>query len=473
MAVDISDLPPPPKVDISDLPAPAKAPEPPSVGEKAYAFGRGLIKGVAETPRQLEDIARFGPKFPNIPPSPKYFPGGEEVSKGMAAVGLPEPSKAVSGYQTAGELAPAVIGGGKALLQMGKFGITKAGELAKTLRRPEPIAEVKDLAEVGEKGFKLLTTKAENLFKQRSAEAEKLYGNAYDTARAAQATGQPFATSPAGQWLLQTLENEKRVLAGGKEFARGEEKVAGINRLINAIKGSTTGGYTRTAKEAPGGKKIFYTEGTPKKTVEKDIEAVVEELRFLRDVDAKGKPYEAYAALDAKYKRDLIDKLERSLYSWNDQYRVADQAYRAASQKLEPFKTSLMSGALKGEKFDPKSLVKSPEEFGRTFFSDVDGVRQLKKVTEDAAAVNGLAKEYVATVLSNKSPQEVAKFASDPKNAAWMKEAGIKDAVDQFAKQATTAESRTNILKKLGYTAAGGAVGGGTVYYGLRRTFGL
>ena len=172
--------------------------------------------------------------------------------------------------------------------------------------------------------------------------------NAFNVARVAQSRGEPFATSKAGQELLAKLEQEKRVLAGGQEFEKGQEKIAGINRLINAIKGTTTGGE----KVPVGTGKISsrLTKTTPTKTTEKDIEAVVEELRFLRDVNAQGKTYDAYAALSTNYKRDLIKNLESALYNWNDSYRKADEAYKAASQKLLPFRTELMSRALKKRK---------------------------------------------------------------------------------------------------------------------------
>jgi hypothetical protein len=211
--------------------------------------------------------------------------------------------------------------------------------------------------------------------------------------------------------------------------------------------------------------------GAPKKTTEKDISAIVEELRFLRDVDAKGKPYEAYAQLDAQYKRDLIKKLEEALYQWNPEYKTADEAYKNASAKLAPFKTELMSSALKGEKFNPKDLVASPEDFGTKFFKDVDGVRQLKAVTEDPAEVSKLGKEYVASLLAEKTPAQVKTFASNPQNKAWMDEAGISNEVQKYAQQATTAASRQNLLKYLGYgavTAVGVPTG-----YAIRRGLGL
>jgi len=375
---------------------------------------------------------------------------------------------------TIGGIAPDVAAAAPTIARLGKFGVTKASDLVSSLRQPKPFATAEGLDVVGEKGFKLLQDNFEKFFKARKTEANTKYDDAFKAARDAQAQGNPFAASPQGQSLIQDLESQKRVISGGKSFLKGEEEIKGLDRLINAIKGVTTGG-----EKVPVGKGLIsskITKETPKTTTEKDIKAVVEELRFLRDVDAKGKPYEAYAALDAKYKRELIEKLENALYQWNDNYRVADEAYRAASQKLEPFKTRLMENALKGEKFDPKSLVKSPEDFGPTFFSDVNGVRQLKEVTQDPSSVAQLGKEYVASILSNKTPQQVKAFATDAKNSGWMREAGIYDDVVNYANKAAAAESRSEILKKIGYGAAGAGIVsavGSPFYYGVRRALGL
>jgi hypothetical protein len=375
---------------------------------------------------------------------------------------------------TVGEIAPDVAAAAPTLARLGKYGVTKASDLVSSFKKPQPFAAAEGLDVVGEKGFKLLQDNFEKFFKARKAEANTKYDDAFKAARDAQAQGNPFAASPQGQALIQDLESQKRVVSGGKPFLKGEEEIKGLDRLINAIKGITTGG-----EKVPVGKGLIsskITKETPKTTTEKDIKAVVEELRFLRDVDSKGKPYEAYAALDAKYKRELIEKLENALYQWNDNYRVADEAYRAASQKLEPFKTRLMENALKGEKFDPKSLVKSPEDFGPTFFSDVNGVRQLKEVTQDPASVAQLGKEYVASILSNKTPQQVKAFAMDAKNSGWMREAGIYDDIVNYANKAATAADRTEILKKIGYGAAGAGIVstvGSPLYYGVRRALGL
>jgi len=404
----------------------------------------------------------------------QYVPQQVKEATGFTPEQRAAERKAAPTATTVGEIAPDVAAAAPTLARLGKYGVTKASDLVSSLRQPKPFAPEEGLDVVGEKGFKLLKDKFDDLYKARKKEADTKYDDAFKAARDAQAQGNPFAASPQGQALIQDLESQKRVVGGGKSFLKGEEERKGLDRLINALKGVTTGG-----EKAPVGKGLIsskITKETPKTTTEKDIKAVVEELRFLRDVDAQGKPYEAYAALDANYKRELIKKLENALYQWNDQYRIADEAYRAASQKLEPFKTRLMEGALKGEKFDPKSLVASPEQFGPKFFSDVNGVRQLKEVTQDPSSVAQLGKEYVASVLSNKTPQQVKAFATDARNSGWMKEAGIYDDIVNYANKAATAADRKEILKKIGYGAAGAGIVstvGSPLYYGVRRALGL
>ena len=497
MATDISDLPKPPKnIDISDLPPPPK--EPPGALEKTKAGMKSFVEalpGAAGAYTGAELGATAGSVLGPIGSLAGGLAGGlggyyyGEYAGKKAGQAIPQSFKEATGFtpeQRAKEkktmplvssvygLAPDVLAVTPGLYSAGRYGVKKAGELAESIKTPKPIADVKGLEEVGEKGFDLVQKRAKDLYKSRKAEADIKYDDAFHAARVAQAKGEPFATSAPGRKLLADLEAEKNVIAGGQQFEKGSEKVAGINRLIESIKGTTTGGGT-----VPVGKGLVSSKLSrklPTQTKEKDIEAIVEELRFLRDVDAKGKTYEAYAQLDASYKRDLINKLEKSLYEWNKEYQAADEAYKVASRKLDPFRTSLMQNALKGEKFDPKSLVKSPEDFGPTFFSDVNSVRQLKEVTQDPAAVNRLAKEYVASLFAEQSPASVKTFVNNPKNAPWLKEAGIYDEVANYANQAVKAESRQKILSKLGYAAAGGTLGaalGAPLYYGIRRSFGL
>ena len=467
-------------IEVPDWDLPSAKKEPTSGGK---AFGKELAEQAVPSAGGWAGAAagaKLGAKVPGILKLAAiplgaigggiagYSYGWKGQEKALESV--PEETKAKVGFskeQRARERTEHPLSTGSAevitavpsLLGIGRSVVPAAKAIGNFFKSPEGIAKVTDFRDLGEKGFKLLQDKAASLFKARSEEAKDLYDTAYEAARTAQAKGKPFATSKEGQALIDALEKEKTVITGGKEFEKGADKIAGIDRLINAIKGTTTGGFKRVAKDLPKGK-VYADVGTPLKTTQKDIDAIVEELRFLRDVDAKGQPYQAYAALDANYKRDLVKKLESSLYSWNKEYETADRSYKAASQKLAPFKTQLMSNALKGEKFNSKDLVKAPEEFGHTFFKDTNSVQNLKQVVNDDAEVAQLGKEYVANHLSNMTPQQIKSWAFDPMNTGWLKEAGIIEPVQQYAQQATSAADKQSILKRLVKYASVGAAGG-------------
>jgi hypothetical protein len=489
---DISDLPAPKKSEIGDLPAPpAPVSAAKAFGKSALESAGGAAGGYAGAELGAMAGAPLGPVGivgGGLAGGIAGYYGGEKLQEKLGQA-IPSSVKETLGFSpeqraaekaaapTAsklGSVAPDVAAAAPLIYGMGRYGIAKGTDFLKSVKKPEPVANVEDLSKVGEKGYDLLQKNADKLYQARRVEAESKYKDAFDAARQAQAKGQPFATSPQGQQLLQQLEREKTIIAGGKKFGVGEEQVAGIDRLINAIKGKTVGGQSVPVGKGAVSSKV--TKKTPSETTEKDIKALVEELRFLRDVDAKGKPYEAYAGLSAEYKRDLKAGLEKALHEWSPEYRAADEAYKAASSKLAPFQTELMSKALKSEKFNPKDLVASPEEFGKTFFKDVDGVRQLKEVTQDPAQVATLGKEYVASILANKTPQEVKAWATNTANTGWLKEAGINDAVQKYAQQAATAENRQKILARLGYAATAGALGtaiGAPMYYGTKRALGI
>jgi Na+-transporting NADH:ubiquinone oxidoreductase subunit NqrB len=47
---------------------------------------------------------------------------------------------------------------------------------------------------------------------------------------------------------------------------------------------------------------------------DEDVDAIVEELRYLREVNRPGNEFTGYGALDANYRRDLINVLQKALY---------------------------------------------------------------------------------------------------------------------------------------------------------------
>jgi hypothetical protein len=163
--------------------------------------------------------------------------------------------------------------------------------------------------------------------------------------------------------------------------------------------------------------------------------------------------------LDANYRRDLINVLQKALYDWSDEYRVADEAYKAASKTLAPFQTRLMEKLMRKEKYDRSELATDTEKFADEFFNSRDSVANLKVAIKDDVFVRDIARDYVATLFSNKTPQQVKAYAADPRNHGWMREAGVFDDVQKYANTATKVENRKDILKKLAIGSAAIAVG--------------
>ena len=465
------ELPPLPEGAVSE-PHPAHA-EPTSLGEKAYGLGRGLVKGVGGMVGDVESMLPSGHISPAGLAVQALTPGGlapavyqeakaglgreslaptsENVSTGLTAVGLP-PSKATT-TEKIGEHIPDVYLGGKAAFDIGKAGV---GAIKSYLKAPELVGKPTGFVELGERIKTEVPKTAKVRYEYRTKEAEKLYDSAKKEARTKQAAGNPFAVSKEGQSLIQELEASKYTTApNGEKFLIGNDKVNAIDNLINAIKGETKGGK-EVVKELPRGQ---ITRRTPSKTTEKDVDAIIEELRYLREVNSPGAEARGYKSLDANYKRDLINKLETKLYQWNPKYKKADEAYKVASEKLRPFQTQLMQKILKREKYDPSELMVDTERFSKEFFSSRDKVAELKEAVGNDAFVKDLSKDYVATIFEGKTPEQVKAFVANPENTGWLKEAGIYNEVEKYAQQANQIANRKDIIKKLGLVAGGAAIG--------------
>ena len=104
----------------------ADIPVKPSFGEKAEGFVYGLATGI---PGMLGDIETMLPGGSEVGVKGQgalkgketVFPTTENIREGLTKMGLPPPpNPAVKGYITAGEVAPAVVAGGKGLYEVGK-----------------------------------------------------------------------------------------------------------------------------------------------------------------------------------------------------------------------------------------------------------------------------------------------------------------------------------------------------------------
>ena len=106
----------------------------PTFPEKAEAAIYGLATSI---PGMVGDIETMLPGGPEVGAKGKgalkgyetVFPTTQNIQSGLTKLGFSQPSESVKGYQTAGELAPAIVGGGKLIYNLGKAGARKIGSL--------------------------------------------------------------------------------------------------------------------------------------------------------------------------------------------------------------------------------------------------------------------------------------------------------------------------------------------------------
>jgi len=434
------------------------------VGKAAYLSSKQQIpmleKGFQATPQQaLMNIATGGlrkeAKALAKPEKEEQKIGRqlEQIPPGERMLGM-----AVSPYGEA-----AVAKGLTITAKLGKQAVSAAGEvLPKPFKKPEPVANPRALDDLGREFENIVGKRISKDYDAKALQAEKDYNAALDEARQKQKT-QPFGESPQGKALLQSLERDKYVISNGKLLEKGADQIKGINELQNAIRGTTVPGkeVSTATGELKAAKPGRLVKTTPATTRQKDVTALVEELRYLRDKSPVGKPAEKYGALSNEYRNQLIKKFEKSLYDWNPKYEIADAKYKAASDNLNKYKTQFMANATKGEKFDIRQFAKDPQDLPAAFFDTADTVRQLKGVVNDDKLINRLGKEYVATIFENKTPAQVQSYAFDPTKMGWMKETGILEDVQKYAQRAETVADRKKIARQLGLYAIGGGIGAG------------
>jgi len=379
----------------------------------------------------------------------------EQIPPGERFLGM-----AISPYAEAGALKGLSTVAKAGRQAVGAAGEAIGGAVPKPFKAPEPVANPRSLDELGKEFETTVSRKINKDYEARAKQANKDYDAALDEARQKQKT-QPFAESTQGKALLQSLERDKYVVSNGKLLEKGADQIKGINELQNAIRGSVkpaqeipiAGGQLKAAK--PG----RLTKTIPEKVRQKDVTALIEELRYLRDKSPVGKPAEKYGALSNEYRTQLIKKLERALYDWNPKYEIADARYKASSDQLNKYKTQFMANATKGEKFDIGQFAKDTESLPGTFFDSADTVRQLKTVVNDDKLINRLGKEYIATIFENKTPDQIKAYAFDPKNVGWMKESSVLQDVQNYANRAKTVADRKTIARNIGLIGAASAIG--------------
>jgi hypothetical protein len=490
-----------------DLLASPKTPSSgPSFGEKAEGFVYGLATGI---PGMLGDIETMLPGGPEVGAKGKgalkgyetVFPTTENIREGLTRMGLPPPPRAdVKGYITAGEIAPAVVAGGKGIYELGKYGVgklsglfgggkelsealksktagliteeaTKAGKRAETAEsRAGAAGKVaereagKPATAYGQLPGVTTTTEAgvvkpipqsldeigttirtetnkvyDNLKATRQANAEKNKGDAFNFARQKELGGAKAEDTKAYEEVMSEIDR----LIKDKETGLAVATLDPIKNPLLAIRRALDPRYVDEATGMVRGKPVSF-------------EGLEQLRRFLRD-RSYGIPAEGFDAINQQRAGKLADAVERVMSEFsNGKIDKFINQYRKDSEPLRVFQTkvgkALVDEQLVGKGVNyasvpaqsiPTKAFKSKEDYRAL----VDALGGNEKLAQDQA------RRYFATQIeSKKTGAQMQEFLRS--NRTMLKETGAYDMVDNYVKGVLAAEKRGTKATEMGKTRA-------------------
>jgi hypothetical protein len=479
-----------------DLLAEPKKEKEPGFTEKAGAVAYGLGTSTLGT---LGDVEKFlnptkGEKFMG---RETIFPTTEEAQKGYEKIGIPKPRESVKGYQTAGELIPAVAGGGKLLYDLGKFGVSKIGsmmgggkDLAETLKSTTAGRVSEEAAKAGKKAetAESRAGAAERITEREAGKPGVAYGQMPGVTMATEAgVAKPIPQSmdEIGSSIKQTADkiyNDLKTTrannaATNKTAAFGDAKnkelagelventsaykdakkmvtdaltdpdtkltVASVDSIKNQLKQVKRALDPRYVDEATG-----VVMGRPV-----SFEGLENLRRFLRD-RSYGLPAEGFDAISQQQAGKLADAVEKVMVEFSPKIKTFLNQYKKDSEPMRVFQTKVGKALIdeqligKGANYAavpaqsiPGKVFKSKEDYAAL----IDALGGNKQLAQDAAQ-----KYFVAQLEGIKDARSVEKFVRD--NRTMLKETGVYDMANRYAKTIADAEKRGARATEMGKT---------------------
>lgn len=494
MAVDISDLPPPKAsvsvsgapVDISDLPAPK---EKPGFGAKAGAFGYGLVTGIAGSVGDIESMLPGGSEVGvkgkgALKGYETVFPTTKNIEAGLTKLGVPQPSAAVKGYETAGELAPAVVAGGKAVYELGKYGAKKIGglisggkDLANELkattsaRLGEETTKAGERAERAEKRAGVAGQIAERESGKQQGAYGQLPGVTTETI-AGEKKSVPEVMGSIGQRIKDTTakvrENLKTTRSTNAEnnkaaafgFAKQKEingarvkDTKAFDEMLTEVKGlikdpetklanATLGDIKGPLEEIKRALKPQYLDPSTGVVHGTDASfASLEDLRRLLRDRAYGIPG-GFDAINKVRAGKLADKVEAVLSEFSEgKIDKFIKQYAADSKPLQVFESKLGKAFVGQQEGTEIASVAAQDIPGNAFKSRENFQSLVDAMGGDVKTAQAEASRYFANKMEAMTTGKQAQaFLRD--NREMLKNTGAYDMADKYARQIIAAEKR-------------------------------
>ena len=478
----------------------ADIPVKPSFGEKAEGFVYGLATGI---PGMLGDIETMLPGGSEVGVKGQgalkgketVFPTTENIREGLTKMGLPPPpNPAVKGYITAGEVAPAVVAGGKGLYEAGKglYGGAKMlgerlalGKTSKALAEDLRLASKKQAGQIAKTSGEEMTAAEQRAAIAGKAEekagrggeialkplpgvsTEMEAGRFKPIAQTAQDIGTKIKDSAnkVMDRLKATRDTNAKI---NKQAAFGEafEKEAlgqsikdtkaynnALEEIDTMIKNPTTGLSNAPVGEIENQLKkvrgildrtIVDVDGTVISRMPASFEGLEDARRFLRD-RSYGMPAEGYDAISQQMAGRLADRIEAIQKEFSPKIEKFLTQYKKDSEPLRVFQSkvgkALTDVQLPGGGTNFAS-VSSQDIPGRVFKSKENYSALVDAFGGDRKLAEAEAKRYFASQLESKgTAKEAENFIRQ--NRAMLKETNSLPMAEKYAIDLRTYESRT------------------------------
>ena len=470
----------------------------PSFGEKAGAVAYGLgtstlgsLGDIEETlvPKQIRGGAPMGRET--------YLPTTKDIQKVYGAVGIPKPREDVSGYQTAGELAPAVLAGGTALYKLGKYGVGKIGNmmsggkaLAEELQRTKGKMLQEEISTAGTQAetAQSRALAAEKIAKREAAKSEAAYGQLPGVTVSTEAGATkaiPQSLNEIGTDIRSIVDQKYNALKATREANATANKAEAFNFALNKEKAGQKVADTEAFKDAlktiqaeivnPDTKLAVASVDSIKNQLlqvkrainPREVDPVtgivsgkpvsfegLENLRrFLRD-RASGLPAEGFDAISQQQAGRLAKVVEGVMEDFSPGIRKFIDQYRIDSEPMRVFQTKVGNALIDKQLFGkganyakvpaqsiPTKVFKYPEDYRAL----IDAFGGDVKLAEQSAQ-----RYFVSQLESKKTSDQLQQFLRD--NRTMLKETNSARMADDYVKAAITAEQRGAKVTEMGAT---------------------
>jgi len=463
-------------------------------GAVAYGMGTSALGSLGDieefvVPTQLKGGAPMGRET--------YLPTTKDIQKIYGAVGIPKPREDVSGYQTAGELVPAVLAGGKAVYELGKYG---AGKIGKMMSGGKDLAEELQKTtgkrlqeEISTAGTQAETAQSRALAAEKIAQREAGKGEAaYSQLPGVTVSTEAGATKAIPQSLneigtnIRTKVDEKyNALEATRKTNADVNKAEAFNFALNKEKAGLKVADTEVFKDAlktiqseivnPDTKLAIASVDSIKNQLlqikrainPREVDPItgvvsgkpvsfegLENLRrFLRD-RASGLPAEGFDAISQQQAGRLAKVVEGVMEDFSPSIRKFIDQYRKDSEPMRVFQTKVGKALIDEQLFGrganyakvpvqsiPTKVFKSPEDYRAL----IDALGGDVKLAEQSAQ-----RYFVSQLESRKTGNQLQQFLRD--NRTMLKETNSAKMADDYVKAAITAEQRGAKVTEMGAT---------------------